>query len=132
MPNPEIALPAIERLRDSEEREAMRERCNLTHRALEEQLVVGDARKQILLASAAYVFEKLPRVLSALVTQAVEGNLPAGKAVLEIAGLEESVRETVAANTRAHEEPSMDVEFLQTLRARIEAMPQNPDPINTP
>ncbi len=130
MPNLEIALPAIKLLRGSEEREAMHRLCNLSDQELEERLAAGDARKQVLRASSAYVFETLPRILATVVAHGLEGNLTACKIILEIAGLEESLRETVAALTQAEAAPSLEMEFLQTLRSRVETMPENPDPLN--
>lgn len=129
MKNIEMEHPGIRLLRASPEREQMRRSSGLQDRALEEHLAVGEGRKQVLLAASAYLFEVLPAILIGVVQQALNGNLSASKLLLEIAGLKDSLQETVQANQSAESPSHIELEFLDRLRSRIASLPQVPDPL---
>jgi len=125
----EIAGSAVAGLRNSPTHQAIVNSSQLSHREIEELFAVHEGRRQVLLAAAAHIFESLPQVVAQLTAQAIKGNPAACKLVLEIAGLKQSIEETVAARAEDTEpDDGLEASFFQDIQQRIAAMPAGPEP----
>lgn len=124
-----IADLAVGVFRDTEERKGILRETNLTHEDIEERLATGEARRLVLVAAVAHIFEQLPRIVHEAVRSAVDGNAAASKLILEIAGLKDSAR--VEDTPRDESETGigpLEMGMLESLRQQVAAMPDRPEP----
>lgn len=124
-----IADFAVKVLRDSEERKTILRETNLSHEEIEERLATGEARRLVLVAAVAHIFERLPKIVLNAVDDAIGGNAAASKLILEIAGLKDSAKIDDAPENETNDcMGPLEMGMLENLRQQVAAMPDRPEP----
>ena len=124
-----IADLAVPVLRDSQERREILRTTGVSHEEIEERLATGEARRLVLVAAVAHIFEQLPKIVQKAVGDAIEGNLAASKLILEIAGLRDAAQ--IDAEPVEESETGLgplEAGMLESLRQQVAAMPGRPEP----